>query len=269
MNSFYNRILPNTPPAVKGLLLANVVMFILSYVFGPVFTRLFALYQPASDFFMPHQVISHLFMHAGFTHIFFNMFALWMFGRILEQVWGSKRFLIYYFITGIGAAFLHTLVNYIEFNSMHVAGQALINTPTPQLLESFVNKYIQHPSSYLTDLMYKFAENPDSSSILSQIPEIVNAVYKLNIDIPTVGASGAVYGVLLAFGVLFPNTELMLLFPPIPIKAKYMVIGYAAIELFLGISQSSSNIAHFAHLGGMLFGWLLIKYWNKNTSNFY
>ncbi|MDC1105362.1 rhomboid family intramembrane serine protease [Prolixibacteraceae bacterium] len=265
----YQRILPNTPPAVKGLLVANVIMFILSRMFEGTFMKLFALYQPDSVYFFPHQIITHLFMHGGISHIFFNMFALWMFGRILEEVWGSKRFLVYYFITGIGAAILHTLVNYYEINSLNVAGQALINTPTPQLFENFVHKYINHPSTELTKLMYQFTENPDSESIKAVLPDIVHRIYELKVNIPTVGASGAVYGVLLAFGVLFPNTELMLIFPPIPIKAKYMVIGYAALELILGFSQSTSNIAHFAHLGGMIFGWFLIKYWNSNRRKFY
>ncbi|QZT35607.1 rhomboid family intramembrane serine protease [Halosquirtibacter xylanolyticus] len=265
----YQRILPNTPPAVKGLLLANVIMFALSYIFGDVFMKLFALYIPASEYFFPHQFITHLFMHGSISHIFFNMFALWMFGKILEQVWGSKRFLVYYFVTGLGAALLHTLVNYYELHSLNVAGQALLNTPTPQLFESFVHKYIQYPSKGLTELVYEFANNPDSETIKATLPDIVHRISEIKINIPTVGASGAVYGVLLAFGMLFPNTELMLIFPPIPIKAKYMVIGYAVLELVLGVSQPGSNIAHFAHLGGMLFGWILIKYWSNNRNNFY
>ncbi|QZE14335.1 rhomboid family intramembrane serine protease [Halosquirtibacter laminarini] len=264
-----NRILPNTPPAVRGLLIANVIMFILSYFAKDTFMRYFALYQPTSDYFMPHQLITHLFMHGSITHIFFNMFALWMFGRILEQVWGSKRFLIYYFVTGLGAALLHTLVNYIEIHSITEAGKALMNTPSPGLLEDFVHKYLKYPSTELTEFMYRFAEKPKDPDYTGTIPSIVDGIINLKENIPTVGASGAVYGVLLAFGVLFPNTELMLLFPPIPIKAKYMVIGYAVIELVLGLASPGSNIAHFAHLGGMIFGWILLKYWNTNSRNFY
>lgn len=183
-------------------------------------------------------------MHGGFTHLLFNMFALWMFGRVLESVWGPKRFFIFYFVTGLGAAVLHSFVNFIEF-------QNLAAKMTPE----------------------------DVQMVMSQGTEIFNQgknfsdplAGKLNLmlNIPTVGASGAVFGILLGFGMLFPNTELMLLFPPIPIKAKYFVAGYGAIELYLGLTQSGSNIAHFAHLGGMLFGFFMIKYWNRHTTNFY
>lgn len=183
-------------------------------------------------------------MHGGFTHLLFNMFALWMFGRVLESVWGPKRFFIYYFVTGLGAAVLHTFVNYIEF-------QSIASKMTPEAVQMVLSEG--------TEI---FNQGKNFSDPLAG---------KLNLllNVPTVGASGAVFGILLGFGMLFPNTQLMLLFPPIPIKAKYFVMGYGALELFLGVTQTGSNIAHFAHLGGMLFGFFMIKYWNRNTKHFF
>jgi membrane associated rhomboid family serine protease len=235
------------PPVVKNLIIINVLMLLATYVLemrGIDLANILGLHYIQSPDFRPYQLVTHLFMHGGFMHLAFNMFALWMFGRILENIWGPKRFFIYYFFTGLGAAALHTLVNYFEF-------QHLVAKMNPE----------------------------DVRMVLSQGTEIFNqgknfidplsAKLNLMLNIPTVGASGAVFGILLGFGMLFPNTELMLLFPPIPIKAKYFVAGYGAIELFSGITGAGANIAHFAHLGGMLFGFILIKYWNRNAKNFY
>ncbi len=233
----------NIPPVVKNLIIINVLMLVATYIMkmrGINLASILGLHYIGSPAFQPYQLVTHLFMHGGFPHLLFNMFALWMFGRVLESVWGPKRFFIYYFVTGLGAAALHMLVLFIEY-------KVTISHISPDQLEYFKElaangKYIQGTASETI------------TSIMST---------------PTVGASGAVFGVLLGFGMLFPNTQLMLLFPPIPIKAKYFVIGYGLLELYLGISNPGSNVAHFAHLGGMLFGYLLIKYWNKNSQHFY
>ncbi|HEX3007422.1 MAG TPA: rhomboid family intramembrane serine protease [Bacteroidales bacterium] len=205
------------------------------------------------------------------THLFFNMFSLWMFGRALENAWGSKRFLTYYLLTGLGAAALHTFVNYLEFTPVRDFVQTFVESPSPALLTEFSQRFIGNPE--LHNEFLNFASNwsanihnPDYSS---EAVGMVRLVYDKIVSVPTVGASGAVYGVLLGFGMLFPNTILMLIFPPIPVKAKYMVMFFAAIELFLGLGQSGSNIAHFAHLGGMLFGFFIIRYWNRKRTNFY
>jgi len=217
MNSLYGGGgFGKTPPVVKNLLIINVLLLFANYVFqGIDLIKILGIYYPASDHFSPYQFITHMFVHAGFAHLFFNMFALWMFGRVLESVWGNERFLFYFLFTGIGASLLHIFVQWLQISSI---------------------------------------ENP---MIVQQLQ-----------NIPTVGASGAVFGILLAFGMLFPNAQLMLLFPPIPIKAKYFVIGYGVIELFLGISQPGSSVAHFAHVGGMLFGLILIKYWDSKGKRF-
>lgn len=203
-NSNYS---PNThfsvfPPAVKHLLIINVLVFVATFTpgIGRILQHYGPLYPVGSGNFYIWQLVTYMFMHAGFAHIFFNMFALWMFGQSVENFWGTRRFTIYYFLTGIGAALLHMAIG---------------------------------------------------------------------VSAPTLGASGAVYGILLAFGMMFPNRIIMFIFPPIPIKAKYFVAIFGAIELFSGISRTNSGIAHFAHLGGMLVGFILIKYWGLKSEESY
>jgi membrane associated rhomboid family serine protease len=237
-----------TPPVVKNLIIINVLMLLARFTAEQVFNlRLnyqLGLFYPGSDQFEPYQIVTHMFMHGGLAHLFFNMFALWMFGRVLENVWGHKRFFIYFFITGFGAAFLHMLVNHIQI-------QSLMNQMTQEQIATVVTEGFNAISQG------KNFTNPQMGKL------------NLMMNIPTVGASGAVFGILLAFGMLFPNTQLLLIFPPIPIKAKYFVIFYGILELWLGITQPGSNVAHFAHLGGMIFGFILIKLWNLNKKSFY
>ncbi len=242
-----NRIFAGMPPVVKNLIIINVVMLILTELLkisGVNLNGILGLYFPKSEFFRSWQVVTHMFMHGGFIHLLFNMFALWMFGRVLEQVWGAKRFLIYYLVTGLGAAFFFELVQYIQYNKV----MGILSPEQLQLVYDSGGDAISQGRNFADAQMGKL------NSIL---------------NVPVVGASGAVYGVLLAFGVLFPNTQLMFIFPPIPVKAKYVVIGYAAIELYLAITSPGSNIAHAAHLGGMIFGYLLIRYWRKTTKTLY
>ena len=219
---------PNSfPPVVKNLLIVNVLVFLAQMTFAnnPNFDleNMFALHDVRSIYFRPHQIITHLFMHGSVTHIFFNMFALWMFGQTLESRFGAKRFLSFYIISGIGAALLHLAVLYFELQPVWELFQTL---PAEQQAE------------VLRSPMFK-------------------------INTPTVGASGAVFGCLAAFGYLFPNTMMYVYFL-FPIKAKWFVLIYAGLELWLGIRNSAGdNVAHFAHLGGALAGFLLVLYWNK------
>ena len=202
-------------PVVKNLVIINVLVFLAQSAM-PGLEPLLMGHYPLGANFEPWQVITHMFMHGSLTHIFFNMFALVVFGSALERAWGSKRFLQYYMLCGIGAFFI-----------------------------------------YEVTVGYEVLQLTDSISYEGVAGRVV-------------GASGCVYGLLLGFGMLFPNTELILLFPPIPIKAKYFVIIYGLIELSLAMSNSpGDNVAHVAHLGGMLFGFLLIKQWQKNRKNFY
>ena len=226
----------------------NVLMILAYYaansVWGIDLNSLLGLYFPKSEQFKPLQIVTHMFMHGNFWHIFFNMYALFIFGPVLENVWGPKRFFIFYMVCGLGAAFTHESVIFLQYNH-------LVQNLSPGDLQVVLNE----GTAYFHQ--GKVFTAPDMQSL------------QLLLNTPTVGASGAIFGVLLAFGVLFPNTQLMLLFPPIPIKAKYLVAGYGALELYLAVTQPGSNIAHAAHLGGMLFGYILIRYWRKTTNTLY
>lgn len=274
LNAGINRF-GSSAPVVKNLLYINSLMLLATIViestFGKDLRLTLGLFYPESSYFKVHQVITHMFMHADWVHLFFNMFALWMFGRALENAWGSKRFLIYYLLTGIGAAVLHTFVNYLEFAPARQFIEHFTASPTPAMLSEFAQRFVDNPVVHrdLLNHASSWALNIGDPAMKSKAFNLIYLGYDSVITIPTVGASGAVYGVLLGFGMLFPNTVLMLLFPPIPIKAKYMVMIAAGIALYLGVSQPGSNIAHFAHLGGMLFGYLIIRYWNRRRSNFY
>ena len=252
-------------PVVKNLLIINVLLFLATYVLGFQFRidlmKYLALYYPGSEHFQPYQFVSHIFMHGGWAHIFFNMLALWMFGTAIENAWGGKRFLSYFLFTGLGAAALHTLVNYIIFSGMVSQITAFQNTPSPELFKQFVEAHKNYFNQNVYDFIHQWSLSPDNSGYAATALKNMMDVYQSVINIPTVGASGAIYGILLAFGMMYPNAQLMLIIPPIPLKAKWLVIGLAAVALILGISQPGSRIAHFAHLGGMLFGYLLIKYW--------
>lgn len=231
----------NMPPVVKNLLIINIIFFIATYALAKIIdmNALFAAYYPTSPEFRPWQPITYMFMHGGFAHIFFNMFALVSFGPMLEYTLGSKKFFNYYFITGIGAYVLYMLVQGIQIYT--ITGSFFIEHP--ELEASYFNFGGQDVAQKLYSL-YRF---------------------------PMLGASGSVFGILVGFAMLFPNLEMMIMFIPVPIKAKYVVIGYIAIELFTGIGRfSGDNVAHFAHLGGALFGFLLIKLWGiKRPNNFY
>jgi membrane associated rhomboid family serine protease len=264
------------PPVVKNILIINVIFFLATMFFKQTMrfdlSEYLGLYFYKSANFQPYQYISYLFMHGDMMHIFFNMFAFWMFGRILEQVWGSKKFLIYFFVTGIGAAVLHTFVNWVQYIRIEDAVDIFMKARTPQAFDTFVQGYF--PEFYdqiYNKLLTDWVKEPNNPMMLQKAIDMKNQLVMLHVNIPTVGASGAVFGVLLAFGMMFPNMELMLLFPPMPIKAKYMVAGYALIELYSGVlNQQGDNVAHFAHLGGMLFGFFLVRHWKKTSNrNFY
>ena len=235
------------PEIVKNLLIINGLFFLATISlesYGINFTKWFALHQFQSQDFMPHQLITHLFMHGNFTHLLFNMFALWMFGKTLENVWGGKRFLTYYMITGIGAAFVHLAVSQYEILSLQ-----------SQISPNELSNLLENGGGLLANFQNY------SYPLMGKLNILINT--------PTVGASGAVFGILLAFGMLFPDTLLYIYFA-IPVKAKYFVIIYGIMELYAGISNNpADNVAHFAHLGGMLFGFILLKYWQKNNTQFY
>ncbi|MGP1460939.1 MAG: rhomboid family intramembrane serine protease [Bacteroides sp.] len=256
-------------PVVANLILINVVLLVATWVGESTLhvdlVDVLGLHYPESKAFRPYQIVTHLFMHGGVTHLFFNMFALWMFGRILEQELGNKRFFFYYFFTGLGAAAVHTFVNYVEFSLLKEQVASLLNDLNPDSLDYFVTRHFAPYHAYFYDnIIAPWSAAPQNVLYAEQAREALQQVVQLQMSIPTVGASGAVFGILLAFGMLFPNVTLYLLIPPIPLKAKWFVLIYAAIEIYLGFSQPGSNIAHFAHVGGMLFGFFLILYWKRH-----
>lgn len=216
--------LSSIPPVTKNLIIINFLLWLATIALPKIgidLVSILGLHYFEAKGFNPVQLITYMFMHDPYSiaHVFFNMFSVYMFGRTLEQVWGSKRFLLYYMVTGVGAGLVQEVVWYAQYNDAIAQMAAQMGWASTQLT--------------LNNLI-------------------------------TVGASGAVFGILLAFGMMFPNAELFLMFIPIPIKAKYFVIFYGIVELFMGVSNmSGDNVAHFAHLGGMLFGFFMIRYWKK------
>jgi membrane associated rhomboid family serine protease len=243
----------SVPVVTKNLIIINALIWTASFVllrFNIRLDEILGLHYIGSKAFNLSQIITYMFIHDPMNpaHVFFNMFGVFMFGRILEQVWGPKRFLIFYMVTGIGAAIVQQITWYIDLKPFL---DAVHNFPA--------NGYVPALSKYL---------NVQENTVIPY-DMLVSAKEMVLNQMVTVGASGAVFGILLGFGMLFPNAPLFLMFIPIPIKAKYMVVGYGLIELFTGVANfSGDNVAHFAHLGGMIFGYFLIRYWkNKGIGN--
>ena len=211
--------LSNIPTAVKNIIIINIMIMIMTSLNEEFMVEKFALFYPTSPFFHWWQPVTHMFMHGGFWHLFFNMYTLYIFGSVLERVWGPKKFLIFYFVTGLGAAAIHTGVEWIQMQGW----------------------------------LAQAAEGSHSALM---------AIHSLKMT-PTVGASGAIYGVLMGYAMLYPDAIMTLIFPPVSMKAKWFVLIFAGIELLTGVTGTGGGIAHFAHLGGLIFGYILMVYWKK------
>ena len=209
----------NLPAAVKNIIMINILVMIMTSLNENFMVEKFALFYPTSPFFHWWQPVTHMFMHGGFWHIFFNMYTLFIFGSILERVWGTKKFLIFYFITGLGAAAVHTGVEWLQ-------------------------------------MQFWMGQAAEGNMVA------LKSIHALKMT-PTVGASGAIYGVLMGYAMLYPDSIMTLVFPPVSLKAKWFVLIFAGIELLTGVTGTGGGIAHFAHLGGLIFGFLLIMYWKK------
>ncbi|MBO9637467.1 rhomboid family intramembrane serine protease [Siphonobacter aquaeclarae] len=258
----------NLTPAVRAILLANVALFAAESLVFPNLGNLLGLHNFESPLFLPFQFVTHMFMHGGFGHLFSNMFALIMFGPGLENLWGTKRFTFFYFFTGIGAGLLYSGVNYYEIGQIKDAALAFVQDPDPTNFAGFMNDYA--PLLQNEPLIQRYLSNPDNVMLQKQVVLLTREYVNMVVNIPMVGASGAIFGILMAFGMLFPNTLLFLLFIPFPIKAKYFVALYGLYELYSGLHQNpGDNVAHFAHVGGMLFAFILIRYWARQRKNFY
>ena len=212
----------NVPTAVRNIIIINVLVMIMTSLNENFMYEKFALFYPTSPFFHWWQPVTHMFMHGGFWHLFFNMYTLYIFGTVLERIWGAKKFLLFYFVTGLGAAAVHTGVEWIQASSWMSEAAAGSMTAVQQ-------------------------------------------IHALKMT-PTVGASGAIYGILMGYAMLYPDSIMTLVFPPISMKAKWFVLIFAGIELLTGVTGTGGGIAHFAHLGGLIFGFLLIMYWKKKRT---
>ncbi|PSL19041.1 rhomboid family intramembrane serine protease [Dyadobacter jiangsuensis] len=256
-------------PTVRNLLILNILFY---FIDSSVFSLKadFALRPVMSPDFHIFQFVSYMFLHGGIGHLFSNMFGLIMFGPLLERIWGQKRFLIFYFVTGIGAGLLFSGIGFYENWQLAKAVEIYTQNPTPDGFADFLSKHAEAYYEYRLQFVNDFEANPTNSMYIQQSIKDVGDVYANALSIPMVGASGAIFGILMAFGLLFPNTELFLLFVPFPIKAKYFVAFYGLFELYSGIQNAQSdNVAHFAHIGGMLFAYILLRYWGTQKSNFY
>ncbi|MDE5808138.1 MAG: rhomboid family intramembrane serine protease [Muribaculaceae bacterium] len=241
-----SNFLKEIPPVTKNLIIVNLIIWLAMVLFphqiGYFISNRLGLHYIGASLFNPAQIITYMFVHStdNFLHILFNMFTLWMFGRILEQVWGSQRFFIFYMICGMGAGLVQEGVWALIWQHEYISGIA-----------------------HLNGLTYAHMKEVVDAAIAAGDTQFLEAVAQFKNMLVVVGASGAIFGLLLGFAFVFPNMPLYLFFIPVPIKAKYMVIGYGVIEFFLGIGGAQSTVAHFAHLGGMLFGLILLLYWKK------
>jgi membrane associated rhomboid family serine protease len=262
----------NLTPTVRNILFVNIAVYFAQTAFLPQLTQLGSLYPIGSPYFQPWQFVTYMFLHAGLGHIFSNMFGLISFGPLLEQRWGARRFLIFWLICGIGAGMLYEGVRFYEGYKMEQARQEFVQQPTGGGLAEFFRNYYPEATGYEI-LATALQRNPQNQEYVQSAVNTVNGVVQEVREsryAGMVGASGALFGILFAFAYLFPNTELMLLFFPFPIKAKYFVGLYALYELYSGIHRTpGDNVAHFAHLGGLLIGFIILKVWENGRERFY
>ncbi len=256
-------------PVARNLLIANVVILFLDYILNGVLSKWFALYYVGSENFAPYQFITYMFLHGGISHLFGNMLALFFFGPWLERTWGPQRFFIFYMVCGVGAGLLYGIVQTVELQMLLADINAYKVSPDPDLFAAFINEHAPYIYSDLYNFINGFAESPESTSYIEQSKSYLDQIYRGQANIPMVGASGAIFAILLGFGMLFPNTQIFLLFPPIPIKAKYLVTFYGLYEVYaLFQNAPGDNVAHLAHLGGMLFAFFFIRKW-RNSGNYF
>ena len=239
----------NIPPITRNIIIINIVVFILTYVLQTdMMYRYLAAFYPFSPFFHSWQIITHMFMHGSFMHILFNLMTLYSFGPVLEQVLGDKKYVLLYFVSGLGAFFLFNLWNFVEVEQIKSSLQSL----------GF------DLAGYMDGERVSFKGN--SAAILEE-QNLVNQLQSI-ISVPMVGASGAIFGVIAAFATLYPDAKIMLMFIPVPVKVKYLMPVVIIVSIYLGISGNAGGIAHLAHVGGALVGFILAKIWKKHLYRF-
>ena len=263
----------NLTPTVRNLLIANVVVFLAQINFSAFDLTLFgSLYPLGSPYFHFWQFLTHMFMHGSWGHIFSNMFGLISFGPLLEQRWGGQRFLAFWLMCGIGAGGIYEGVRTYEHHRMEAAAQEFHRLPSGGDFANFYKTYFPGARGYET-LATDLDRNPSNADNIASATQAIDAAVDEAQNSPhagMLGASGALFGILFAFAYLFPNTELFLLFFPFPIKAKYFVFFYGLYELYNGVHQTpGDNVAHFAHIGGLLIGFVILKFWESGRARFY
>lgn len=260
-------------PVVKNLLIINVVVFIGQKMFGAIdLTSFLSLWNIGSPNFKPYQFFSYMFAHGGFGHILFNMMGLIFLGPMLERFWGPQKFLIFYMVTGIGAGMLYSGIKYVDNYRTEKSVNIYLSNPTPEgFTELIVDNFDGRVKPIVYDFIDEYDQNSNDSYYIDRSKQIAISLLNTGVDYGSMlGASGAIYGILMAFGMLFPNTEMMLLFPPIPIKAKYLAMGLGAYAIYAGFKQNPNDVtAHFAHLGGMVFAFIMIQYWKTQGTDSY
>jgi len=264
----------NLTPTVRNLLIANVLFFLAQVSLLPLLTQVGSLYPVGSPYFFPWQFFTYMFLHdpSNWMHLIFNMFGLMSFGPLLEQRWGGSRFLTFWLICGVGAGLFYEGVRGYELHKMEQARQEFHREPSGANFAEFFRNYLPDANGYQA-VAAELQAHPNSPEYVASATRTVDAIVDESRSSPhagMLGASGALFGLLFAFAYLFPNTELMMLFLPFPIKAKYFVFGYAMLELYQGVHRTpGDNVAHFAHLGGLLIGFIVIKVWERSRVDFY
>jgi membrane associated rhomboid family serine protease len=259
-------------PVVRNLLIINAAIFIAAAILGKeiLFAEWFGLRAFTSTFFSPLQLVTYMFMHGGWQHLIFNMMGLIFLGPLLETFWGSKRFFIFYMATGIGAGAIDSAIHSFEVRNVIIDSQTYMADPTPENYVWFLGRNYPEGLHNEAELIENFEQNPTSEAYVRGTQNMTKMIENSLSNRMSIGASGAIFALMMALAFLFPNTELMMLFLPIPIKAKYFVAFSAAMALYMALRRDpSDNVAHFAHLGGMLSAWILLMFWQRQRNSFY
>jgi membrane associated rhomboid family serine protease len=262
----------NLTPIVKNLLLINVLMFAIPELILPnhnLFVEFFGLRYILSQEFSLSQLVTYALVHASWGHLLSNMFGLFIFGPILESTLGPKKFLIFYAVTAIGAGLIYSGIHYMEVKPFQDLAEAFLQRPSPDAFVQVLSDYSRGAYEANLDFIDTYARNPNDEGLKNEAIRSITDLLSARLNGPMVGASGAIFGILMGCGFLYPNLQMMLIFPPIPIRMKYLVGFYGISALYSAIEKvPGDNVAHFAHLGGMIVAYLLLRYW-KTTSNYY
>lgn len=264
----------NLTPVVRNLLIVNIFVFLVGSILKIDLAGIFGVYYVQSPdhelITHPYSLFTYMFLHSNFNHLFSNMLGLLVFGSSLENVWGSKRFLIYYLLTGLGAGIIYSIWSFIELHPLQLGVETYLQSPSYLTFVEFINRYDDNFRLNNYAFLQEFKKDPTSAKYISETIDYANKLFTYPASVPMVGASGAIFGLIIAFGMLFPNREMFIFPMPFPIKAKVFVFLYGAFEIYSGIQRvPGDNVAHFAHLGGMLVGFLILRYWSGTRQNFY